>query len=120
MPALTLAVLVTCTSALLIRLSAVVAVLFPGVGSGVVEVIDTRLVIEPPAPLTTTVSVIEPDAPAAKLAVVRLRLLPVTPKPTEPTLTLAVALTTVRFELTASVNVTLAAALGPALANVIT
>ena len=115
-----LVVFVTCRSALPMRLIAVVAVLLLGVGSGVVLVMLTKFVIEPPAPVTTTVKVMLPVVPFAKLAVVSVKALVLVVNPTVPVLTVTVALTKVNPELIRSVKVIASAALGPALAKLMT
>jgi hypothetical protein len=97
------------------RLVTVVLVLLPGVGSGVVLVMLTALVMLPLPLETCTVRVMVPPPPLARLAWVTVSAVPVVCRVP----TLLVALTRVR-PVSASVRVMLAAALGPALAKVMT
>jgi hypothetical protein len=102
-------------SALSMRLVTVVLVLLPGVGSGVVLVSAAALVMLPLPVETCTVRVRVPPAPLARLPRVTVRAaLLVCSVPT-----LLVALTRVR-PTRASVRVTFAAVLGPALLKVMT
>ena len=117
MPTVTLATLVTCRSALVGRLMVLVAVLLAVLGSAVVLVMLTALVIEPAPALTCTVRVNVPLAPLARLALVTVSApllvlkLPV----------LACALNSVRpAAVRLAASVTLAAVLGPAWLKVMT
>jgi hypothetical protein len=114
-PLVLLATLVTCRSALVGRLIVLVAVLLAVLGSAVVLVILTALVMLPLPLETCTVRVMVPPPPLARLAWVTVSAVPVVCRVP----TLLVALTRVR-PVSASVRVMLAAALGPALAKVMT
>jgi hypothetical protein len=91
-----------------------VSVLLPVAGSGVVDVMLTRLVMDPLMPLTSTVNVMVPPAPAVRLTAVAVTLAVLVLRVNDP---LTAALTKVNpAALRLSVKVTLAAALGPAFA----
>ncbi len=96
------------------------AVLFDGVGSAVVLVIVTPLVMDPKAASTLTVNTNVPVTPTARLAVVTVTLLVLVTNPTDPLDTLICARKRVNPAFAnESVKVTLAAALGPALPKTI-
>ena len=116
--ALMLAVLVRLRSALLTTLTAVVLVLLPGVGSGVVLVTLTLLVKDPVgALLSSTVKVIEPEKPLAIVALVAVKLVVLVCKLMP---LVVVAPTKVKPAGITSVSVTFWAADGPALPILIT
>jgi hypothetical protein len=94
-----------------VRLIVLVEVLLPVVRSGVVEVMPTVLVIDPDPPLTSTVKVMVPPAPDARVAAVAVIWVVLVVRLNAP---LTVALTSVRpAALRLSVKVTLQQRWGP-------